>query len=283
MKANPTSQMITHKQKPDSRLLGVIDHYYAVQMPMDSENILQHLSPNLELMLVFNFGPSIRYSLSSKPVLEEKFSRITLIGPLRQMLNYELKPGDDLLVIGFTLDGFFRFLSHEKINIESLTEHESILAFPELNDLYASVCHFPSFEQRVAFLNDYIIQQLSPSDDAASALLENASLFHQSVFNPVKVMADQHSLSERTVQLRFKKYVGYSPKELLRFLRFKQVIQHLLHQPDTSWFDLIETFGYHDQSHFIKDFKQYIGLSPKEFRKLQEHENFCVSFPDQLY
>ncbi|MDQ1090218.1 helix-turn-helix domain-containing protein [Siphonobacter sp. SORGH_AS_1065] len=275
--------MITYKQKPDSRLAGVIDHFYAVQIPIHSEPIIQHLSPNLELMLVFNFGDPIRYSFGNKALIEHSFSQVTLIGPLRQMLNYELKPGDDLLVIGFTLDGFFRFLSLEKITIESLTESESVLAFPSLNALYLSLADIPDFDPRVAYLTSHILRELSPSEDAASTLLEHASLFHQDVLNPVKVMADQHSLSERTVQLRFKKYVGYSPKELLRFLRFKKVIQQVINQPDTPWFDLIEAFGYHDQSHFIKDFKQYTGLSPKEFRKLQENGNFCISFPDRLY
>lgn len=272
------SESIAYKQKPDSRLQGVVDHFYSVRIPPHSAISIQHLSPNLELMLVFNFGHAIRYSFGKNPIAEQTFHHVMLIGPLRQMLNYELKPGDDLLIAGFTLDGFFRFLSLEKISIESLTAGESILPLPELEALHTSLV--PNRDQRTEVLTQHILRVLSPSAEAALPLLESAGLFLQTSRSPVKVMADQHSLSERTVQLRFKKYVGYSPKELLRFLRFKQVLLSLIQQPDQSWFDLVVTFGYHDQSHFIKDFKHYTGLSPKEFRKLQEQGNFCVSFPE---
>ncbi|OMP13226.1 hypothetical protein COLO4_02050, partial [Corchorus olitorius] len=159
----------------------------------------------------------------------------------------------------------------QKISIEGLTGSESILPLPELETLHTLLACYPDFDQRTEVLTQHILQDLRPSEEAALPLLASADLFLQTSHSPVKVMADQHSLSERTVQLRFRKYVGYSPKELLRFLRFKQVLQSLIQQPDRPWFDLIVTFGYHDQSHFIKDFKHYTGLSPKEFRKLQEH------------
>ncbi len=59
----------------------------------------------------------------------------------------------------------------------------------------------------------------------------------------------------------FQKYVGYSPEELLRYLRFKQVVAHLMAErgKPVDWFDLIVQFGYHDQSHLIGDFKFYTG------------------------
>jgi AraC-like DNA-binding protein len=97
--------------------------------------------------------------------------------------------------------------------------------------------------------------------------------------NPVKVMADKASVTERTVQMRFKKYAGYSPKELLRFLRFKQVMAFILARPKEKidWFELIVQYGYHDQSHLIKDFKYYTGVTPKQFIKLNEEGNLCLA------
>ena len=67
------------------------------------------------------------------------------------------------------------------------------------------------------------------------------------------------------------KYVGYSPKELLRFLRFKQVVAYILQNKGkkTDWIEIANKFGYFDQSHLIKDFKHYTGASPKDFIKIK--------------
>ena len=101
----------------------------------------------------------------------------------------------------------------------------------------------------------------------------------------MRAIAQDSNLSERTVQLRFKKYLGYSPKELIRFLRFKQVIQSIQQQQSSQvdWYALVEQFGYHDQSHLIKDFKQYLGMTPQKFVKDIAGKEFCVSRPGKYY
>jgi AraC-like DNA-binding protein len=36
--------------------------------------------------------------------------------------------------------------------------------------------------------------------------------------------------------------------------------------PDAAWRDMIDVL-YYDQSHFIRDFKQYTGITPTEYQK----------------
>ena len=92
-------------------------------------------------------------------------------------------------------------------------------------------------------------------------------------------------LSERTIQLRFKKYLGYSPKELLRFTRFKKVINRILQKENhnVDWYGLVDEFGYHDQSHLIKDFHHYLGTTPLKFVKDIVGKEFCVSKEGKYY
>lgn len=46
---------------------------------------------------------------------------------------------------------------------------------------------------------------------------------------------------------------------------------------------IIYQFGYHDQSHMIKDFQHYLGTTPKKFVEKLKDELFCVSKPGKYY
>ena len=116
-------------------------------------------------------------------------------------------------------------------------------------------------------------------------LLNGIGYFQQESVQPVRAIAMDSDLSERTIQLRFKKYLGYSPKELLRFIRFKKVIHQILQTENeqVDWYSLIETFGYHDQSHLIKDFHHYLGTTPQKFVRDIVGKEFCVSKEEKYY
>lgn len=77
-------------------------------------------------------------------------------------------------------------------------------------------------------------------------------------------LARDHSLSTRQFERRFKELAGLSPKLYSRIIRFQSATQHKL----AGGRDLTEIAydcGYYDQSHFINDFRQFSGYTPKEF------------------
>ncbi len=160
-----------------------------------------------------------------------------------------------------------------------MTEEEVLTAAQRLEEIWEMLKAMTEPEKRVKALTDYLICTISQNEGAALPLLDSVTDLHNPAVNPVKVIADRISLTERTVQLRFKKYTGYSLKEHLRFLRFKQLLFFILNrgQEKIDWLNLAVQFGYHDQSHLIKDFTYYTGVSPRQFVKLDEEGDFCVS------
>ncbi|GAA0536075.1 AraC family transcriptional regulator [Chitinophaga japonensis] len=263
------------RYETDARLAGVLSHFYVISVPENASPGEQHLSPNLEMMVVFNFGPPVSFSFADAAIGGHAIDRIGILGPLRKMMNYALPPGADLLILPFILDGFYRFLplSPDKLEETGVQAHTQ-----RLEDIWQMLAALPEPGKRIAALTDYLLLHIPQSEAATQPMLDNVAALHDPLLNPVKVIADRYGLSERTVQLRFRKYVGYSPKELLRFLRFKQVLSSLPGQPKAkiNWLELVVQYGYHDQSHLIKDFKYYTGISPQQFQQLHEAGNFCV-------
>ena len=136
-------------------------------------------------------------------------------------------------------------------------------------------------DERLELLKDYAEAFLHEPDFETVALTNGIPYLHNPLIQPVRAMAIDSDVSERTIQMRFKKYLGYSTKELLRFLRFKQVINSIQKEQsqEIDWYALIEKFGYHDQSHLIKDFHHYLGTTPQKFVKEIVGAEFCVSRP----
>jgi transcriptional regulator GlxA family with amidase domain len=77
-------------------------------------------------------------------------------------------------------------------------------------------------------------------------------------------IAREHALSTRQFERKFKEFAGLSPKLYSRIIRFQSATQHKF----AGVRDLTEiayACGYYDQSHFINDFRQFSGYSPKEY------------------
>jgi AraC-like DNA-binding protein len=264
-----------------------VKYFYCIQTPADFKMITQHLSPNLEMMLIFNFGPPVRVSFADAGFDGLQIERVSAIGPLRQMLNYEVLPGTDLIITVFNPSGFFRLMQvpMDEIGQESIIDPDILLNITGFNDLWQQLKELATLDERINLLKEHAKAFIQNPEEATSPLIAGIPYFNNPFIQPVKAIAQDSNLSERTVQLRFKKYLGYSPKELMRFLRFKQVIQSIQQQESSQvdWYELVEQFGYHDQSHLIKDFKQYLGLTPQKFVKDIVGKEFCVSRPGKYY
>lgn len=77
-------------------------------------------------------------------------------------------------------------------------------------------------------------------------------------------MADEVALSIRQLERQFKKVVGLTPKFYCRIIRFNYIFEVMKEQND-SWVRTALKSGYFDQSHFIKNFKEFSGEEPSSY------------------
>lgn len=265
----------------------VVKHLYCIRTPENFDTLVQRLSPNLEMMLVFNFGKPVRISFGDGIFQEQRMEKMAVIGPLRKMLNYEVFPDTSLIAVVFNADGFYRLfqLPVDSLNGETVVDPDELLGISGFRQLWEELDKLTGLEQKVDLLKEYGRLFIQNTEDASVPLLNGIGYFQRESVQPVRAIAMDSDLSERTIQLRFKKYLGYSPKELLRFIRFKKVINQILQNKNNQvdWYCLIDEFGYHDQSHLIKDFHHYLGTTPQKFVKDILGKEFCVSKEGRYY
>ncbi|RZM09150.1 MAG: AraC family transcriptional regulator [Pedobacter sp.] len=272
----------------EAPLEDVITSFYHLSVASDGEPITRHVCPNLEMMLIINFGVPVRISFHNNPLDTEVIGRTAVIGPLRQMLNYELLPGADALVVNFKFNGFQRLFDMPLTGLagEKGTNAEILTGDGRFNNLWEELAVLPTTDQRVSLLKRTAVGLLKENDKVIQTVISNLAQFFDPCVDPVKAIAADTRLSERSIQMKFQKHTGYSVKELLRFLRFKEVIAYILARSNQkiAIFDLIARHDYHDQSHLIKDFQYFLGLAPQQFIKNLNNGSFCVvsdTYPGQ--
>ncbi|WP_128545494.1 AraC family transcriptional regulator [Larkinella soli] len=281
MEALPDGQLI----EADDRLAMVFSHYYCIERPADAPPLRRHLMPNYEMLLVFNFGPEVPVKLGNH---EYRIRRTAVLGPLQKTLTYDLPGGAELIIVNFTLNGFYRLMRvpmHE-FRADDLHHPDLLLDKAGFGDLWTQLAESPNRSDRLNRISDYLQTSVAPIDEAACSLLDTIPYFRNPSLEPVKGVAGTHGLTARSVQQRFQIQLGFTAKEMVRFLRFKRVLAELGKPgPDApvDWVQLVERFGYHDQPHLIRDFRYYVGLTPRRFLRQLAGGGVCVSPSGRFY
>jgi AraC-like DNA-binding protein len=66
----------------------------------------------------------------------------------------------------------------------------------------------------------------------------------------------------------FSRATGLTPKVYSRVLRFQRALQHARAPERESWIDVAMAAGYSDQSHFNREFREIVGVTPTEYRDI---------------
>ncbi len=118
--------------------------------------------------------------------------------------------------------------------------------------------------------------QASVLDDALRALLVSAPPVDSLVGEAVRTIRASHGAAEidglartlgvsvRTLQRRFAVATGISPKLLARIVRFQRVFAAWREEPASLSRVALES-GYYDQSHLVRDFRDFAGAPPAGF------------------
>lgn len=74
--------------------------------------------------------------------------------------------------------------------------------------------------------------------------------------------------SHRALVALFKRAVGLAPKRYCRVLRFQRVLRRIAANRHTRWTEIALAAGYSDQPHFVREFREFTGVTPEAYLKV---------------
>ncbi|KUJ56138.1 MULTISPECIES: helix-turn-helix transcriptional regulator [Bacteroidota] len=162
----------------------------------------------------------------------------------------------------FNIDAFE--LTNQHIPIDCIT------ADPILEQL----ANAASISEKIEIISNFFLERIqqvkvyAAKADFATLLLNNGKT--------LKDVQMEMNLSERSLERLLKQYVGISPKVFSRIVRFQSGLQALRQNDFNNLTGIVYQNDYFDQSHYIREFKEFTGMNPKQFihQTNEKVENF---------
>src|SRR5688500_7650511 len=122
-----------------------------------------------------------------------------------------------------------------------------------------------SINQLDTIVQSYFLRKLSQIKEALPIDFALQYLFTNHNTNMDK-LASMACMSIRNFERKCKERLGMPAKMYARIARFHKAYRMLESRSIISWTDLTYEVGYYDQTHFIKDFKEFARLTPTHIR-----------------
>lgn len=130
-------------------------------------------------------------------------------------------------------------------------------------------------QERVSRLEPLLLARLDPRLEGSPQVREAVRLIHAKR-GRVRVhwLADQVNLSVSQLERTFKRHVGVGPKLLARQKRASELAAEAMaaSRPDWAW--LAYRYGYSDQAHLVREFRELLGLTPSAFGAIGKDADF---------
>jgi AraC-like DNA-binding protein len=131
-----------------------------------------------------------------------------------------------------------------------------------------------SFEQRVNIVTGFF-ESFIYKRSARFARLEKLifSLYQSAGFPSINELVNQSNLSQRQFERHFRDLTGFPAKTFLKIARFEKLVRTIscskANSPQTLTAIALE-LGYYDQAHLNRQFKEFTGMSPSHYFRLQD-------------
>jgi AraC-like DNA-binding protein len=150
------------------------------------------------------------------------------------------------------------------------------------DELVGRIWAEPDWERRFAALERALSARLADAPPLSSELSWAFGRLRSSAGRvPVAGLARELGWSHRRLIERFRRGIGLPPKTLGRILRFEHVARRLS-APGAAprLAELALDCGYYDQAHLNRDFRDFAGMTPREYlsHRLPDGGGVTVSF-----
>lgn len=259
--------------QPHPDLSSLVKFYWTLEVPFDPNNQKQKLIPDGCIEMTFNFKDKIKRYTSEHDFIVHPNAMV--MG--QRTKSYFIEPigNVDSFAICFYPYGFANFTNTP---LENLVDIEVPLAslFGEIiaKTLEQKIVEANNTQERIEIIETFLLDRLHQNTTIEHLVKTTVDvLLASNGSSPINQILKDDLSKRRQLERNFKKQIGISPKQLGRVLRLQTALKMLLNDAE-SLTNIAYESEYFDQAHFIKDFKEFVGTTPKDFLG---NENMALS------
>lgn len=224
----------------------------------------QRIMPDGSVELVLHFSGTFRRHEPDGTVVEQP--RALVVGIVDRWLMLESIGTIDILGVRFRPGAVRGVLGVAQSDLIGTCHDLSDLAIVPLEGLMQQTKAEPDPDRRVAIVLDRLTRAAAATTPPHPTVLHTARRIVATAGRaPIQGIAEGAGWSLRHLERQFRREVGVTPKEFARLSRFRGVVARLEHGRPPLWSRLAAQAGYHDQSHLVRDFREFGGTTPTAF------------------
>ena len=238
--------------------------FWNLESPREETPVSNTIVPDGCMKLIFHYKDPYRYHPANQPVTI--LPRCFLIGQLTG--PYEVEPMGETgtFFVCFRPNGFLPFTTASIKSMENTAVPLQELFGVSGQQYGEQILKANSTVERIQISESFLLTKLTEAGTFDS-LVESTidTIFSAGGRLSVSELSDIKQVSRRQLVRKFSSTIGLSPKQLSKTVRLQAALKTLLVKEDANFTSLAYENEYFDQAHFIKDFKEFTGLTPKEF------------------
>ncbi len=253
--------MIAKVLKPGFPLSKYVDSLYCYSG--ETKGIKQQLIPDGKTDLLLNFDSSIY-------ILDSYSKKVSITKSIFQGLRktpYTFEFGKNLNIIGirFLPFGLSVMFGIPEKEISAKPVEANLIIGNKLKEIEEKVFYETEISGKLRIIESWLLdcfvstyeQKLSLPRKLDSLNVSKGLMKINDIF--------EDSANYKKAQRTFREYIGISPKLYARMLRFESIHNELRNLKQLDWMSIVTKYNFHDQSHLIKEFKFFTGITPNEF------------------
>lgn len=250
--------------EPADELKAWVKCLWILEFPAEEVPEKQRIVPDGCMELIFHTGDLYRQYIGPDESIVQP--RCFVIGQLTEILEIEPTGATGIFAVRFNPEGFHPFSALPLKDLENKAVDLNTVFGKQGMEIEKAILHAETTEERIRLAEDFLLNLLKENaviDRIVSSTVETIVTANGRL--PIGELSDQLQIHRRQLERKFASTIGLSPKQLSRVVRLQTVIKRLLTNDFTNLSALAHEEEYFDQAHFIKDFKEFTGLTPKEF------------------
>lgn len=250
--------------EPSADLAKHVKTYWSLDSEPEHEPQRERIFPDGCIELIFNHGDRFKKYDNETDFHLQSLSFIH--GQLKHFFELEPTGRVGIFSTRFHPAGLQPFIDFDVDTFTGKTLTVTEVWGDEGTSLATAIQKCATHEERVVVLEGFLLKKRdvlkvdnAPVEYCVDAML--ASVGDVSI----EKLAEELNISKRQLERRFTAAVGITPKLLARIIRFQNILQLIENKEFKSFTTVAYDGGFYDQAHFIKDFKDFTGLNPKQY------------------
>jgi AraC-like DNA-binding protein len=235
---------------------------------------MERLIPGGRIEMIFNFARSLEWVAATDSPKGISNANVEFMGQ-RDRIFFARSSGEtNLLGIRFKPGGVNAFSTVPAVSLlNEFIPADNVVHFP-LREWESRLQETANDHEKIKLLNKLLTSAIQPTGkDWMWTCNIVRAIQSEENFSSIEELCSGTGGYYKKLERAFLRYVGYTPKYYSRIIRFNKALREISLQA-ASLTNVGYACGYFDQSHFIKDFRQFTGTTPKSFL---QHENVMAN------